>query len=357
MMVSKPVRPPWSDSSKNLVRDIVTHATQTSFDVMGDDTFAPDWPGVSWLPVYGGRGAYAPGLMEKARALKSVVTAPRAVDAFHLFFAPNAASGSALFPALKIKRRPVLHTICSVPREFDTAARWIHADVAIALSEYTASNLRSAGVNEVRLIPPGIDPDRFGPPDFDPEMARPTLLFAGDYEVGGGAERIIGCAAAVIDVVPDAHFVFACRPKTGEAAAKEASAKAQVAAAGLNDSFTFLGEVADVGELLRSCTVCTLPIDSTWRKMDIPLVLLEAMALGKPVLVTDRAPLREILAEGGGVEVPAADTEALAEAIVQLFTDTDRRKTLAREAAAAVRKKWDIRKIAHTYDALYAELA
>ena len=356
MVISKPVRPPWSDSSKNLVRDIVTHARHTSFDLMGDSEFQPAWRGANWLPVYGGRGAYAPGLAEKARALGAILRAPRAVDAFHLFFAPNPASGAALRPVLALKRRPVVHTICSVPRSFETAARWISADVTVALSEYTAGHLRAAGVPDVRLIPPGIDPDRFGSPSECPFPSRPTLLFAGDYEVGGGAERLIECAPGVLSAVPDAKFVFACRPKTAEAAGGEADARARVADAGLSDSFEFLGEVTDVGVLLRSCTICVLPIDSTWRKMDIPLVLLEAMALGKPVVVTDQPPLSEILAGGGGRQVPTHDSDALADTLVSMLSDATVLHALGVEAAASVRENWNIAALAGRYEELYASL-
>jgi phosphatidylinositol alpha-1,6-mannosyltransferase len=356
MVISKPVRPPWSDSSKNLVRDIVTHARGTTFDLMGDPGFRPDWPGVNWLSVYGGRGAYAPGLAEKARALGAVLRAPRSVDAFHLFFAPNPASGGALRPVLALKRRPVVHTICSVPRSFETAARWISADVTVALSEYTAHHLREAGVPNVQMISPGIDPERFGSPDDAPFPSRPTLLFAGDYEVGGGAQRLIECAPAVLSEVPGAKFVFACRPKTAAAADGEAQARAAVSAAGLSGSCEFLGEVKDVGGLLRSCTICVLPIDSTWRKMDIPLVLLEAMALGKPVVVTDQPPLSEILAGGGGRHVPTHDAEALAAALVSMLSDETALRGLGAEAASSVRQRWNITTLAGRYEELYAAL-
>lgn len=356
MVISKPVRPPWSDSSKNLVRDIVTHSTRTSFDLMGDPEFQPEWRGANWLSVYGGRGAYAPGLAEKARALGSVLKAPRSVDAFHLFFAPNPASGGALRPVLALKRRPVVHTICSVPRSFETAARWINADVTVALSEFTAENLRAAGVPDVRLIPPGIDPERFGSPSACGFPSRPTLLFAGDYEVGGGAQRLIECAPAVIAAVPEVKFVFACRPKTADAAAGEAEARQKVADAGLTESFEFLGEVKDVGELLRSCTIAVLPIDSTWRKMDIPLVLLEAMALGKPVVVTDQPPLSEILAGGGGRHVPTHDSEALGETLVAMLSDEQSLRTLGDEAAVSVRTNWNIATLAGRYEDLYESL-
>jgi phosphatidylinositol alpha-1,6-mannosyltransferase len=306
--------------------------------------------------VYGGRGAYAPGIAEKARALTAVLRAPRAVDAFHLFFAPNPVSGAALNPTLALKRRPVVHTICSVPQSFETAARWIRADVTVALSNYTAARLSDAGVANVVKISPGIDPHRFGAIDLDDVPARPTVLFAGDYEVGGGAGRLIDCARSVIDAVPDARFVFACRPKTGDAAEGERTARRRVADAGLDAAFEFFGEVSDVGAMLRSCTVCALPIDSTWRKMDIPLVLLEAMALGKPIVVTDRPPLSEILEGGGGIAVPTNDPESLGAALISILDDDARRRDLGAAAAQGVLAHWDISKLAADYDALYAEL-
>ena len=71
-------------------------------------------------------------------------------------------------------------------------------------------------------------------------------------------------------------------------------------------------------------------------------VLLEAMASGVPVIGADVGPTREILAHGGGITVPAADPQALADAIEMLARDPARRAEIATAGIAyAASRSWD----------------
>jgi glycosyltransferase involved in cell wall biosynthesis len=71
-------------------------------------------------------------------------------------------------------------------------------------------------------------------------------------------------------------------------------------------------------------------------------VLLEAMASGLPVVASDVAPTRELLAGGGGVTVPPGDAEAFARAIDELAGDPARRAAIAaRGLAYAATCSWD----------------
>jgi len=73
-----------------------------------------------------------------------------------------------------------------------------------------------------------------------------------------------------------------------------------------------------------------------------PLVLLEAMALGRPVVAADcLAGPADLLAGGAGVLVPPRDPEALAAALVDLGGDAARRADLSRRAAACAEEyRW-----------------
>lgn len=360
--MSKPIRPPWTDSSKNLVRDLVRWCDHTRFTLMGDRDFQPAWEGVSWRPVYGAEGAYAPSLRQNGRVFLDLVKPDFRHQIDHFFFAPNPSSCRALRTLKRLRRKPVVHTICSVPRTFDGIEEILAADVHIALSRWTADRLEDEGVPLVRYIPPGIDPNLVVP-DPDSTLAvdldvvdRPVVLFAGDYEVGGGAELLIDSWPGVLDAEPEACLVLACRPKTDEAGEREAEVRRRVEGEGLTRSVRFLGQIGNMPDLLHLSTVVAMPVGSTYRKMDIPLVLLEAMVLSKPLVVSDANPVRETLSHGGGLEVPRSDSTALAEALVQILTDQDLRRTLGTQAREAVEQNWHISYVALKYEALYEEL-
>lgn len=360
-MVSKPVRPPWTDSSKNLVRDVVTWSQRTHYALMGGG-FEPDWPRVRWDRVYRDGGNYAPGLSQNVRAFRHLLRSDKQVALFHFFFAPNPLTCRALRPIVALKRRPSVHSVCSVPNSFEGIDRLLFADAVVALSQFTTGKLTDAGVVDVRHIPPGIDPTLLAPdpasdlPDRLGVRGRPVVLFAGDYEVGGGAEALVRALPHVLQRTPDAKLVFACRLKTDDAKAREHSVREMAGAAGFGDRIVYLNEVDRMGDLLGLATVATLPVTSTYRKMDIPLVLLEAMALGVPVVVSDTEPVRETVAQGGGLAVPAHDPEALGSAIGELLADEIRGSRIGTEAVSAVERFWHVRRTASQYEDLYDEL-
>ena len=94
-------------------------------------------------------------------------------------------------------------------------------------------------------------------------------------------------------------------------------------------------ELPPAADFLRRLDIVVLP--SRWEGH--PLVLLEAMALGKPIVASAIPGIREVLEPAGaGVLVPPDDEAALAAALRQLVADPERRDALgarAREEAAS----------------------
>lgn len=94
----------------------------------------------------------------------------------------------------------------------------------------------------------------------------------------------------------------------------------------LGDGIRFLGQVDDVPGLLG---VAQLVAHSSTRE-GCPNGILEPMAAGLPVVATDIEGAREALGEDCPFLVPAANPEALADAICRLLDDDQRRRQLGR---------------------------
>jgi 2-deoxystreptamine N-acetyl-D-glucosaminyltransferase/2-deoxystreptamine glucosyltransferase len=89
----------------------------------------------------------------------------------------------------------------------------------------------------------------------------------------------------------------------------------------------------DVVALFRAVDVGLLT--SAWE--NLPHTLLEALAVGTPVIATAVGGIPEVVVDGkNGVLVPAGDVAAIAAAIDRLRTDDELRRALARAAAASV---------------------
>jgi glycosyltransferase involved in cell wall biosynthesis len=89
-----------------------------------------------------------------------------------------------------------------------------------------------------------------------------------------------------------------------------------------------LGQRDDIPELLQRCDIVVLP---SVGQEDFPLVILEAMAAGRPVVATTVAGIPEQVVHGKtGLLVPPGDVEELASAIAGLMKDPERQRSLGK---------------------------
>lgn len=114
------------------------------------------------------------------------------------------------------------------------------------------------------------------------------------------------------------------------------------------------GPCADVRPWLYAADAVVLP--SRWE--GLALAPLEAMACGRPVVLTDVSGARESLPpeDGPDLLVPPEDPPALAAALVRLLRDDRLRDRTARRAADHVRASFDVRRTAGAVLGLYQEL-
>jgi N,N'-diacetylbacillosaminyl-diphospho-undecaprenol alpha-1,3-N-acetylgalactosaminyltransferase len=101
-----------------------------------------------------------------------------------------------------------------------------------------------------------------------------------------------------------------------------------------------LGEVPDVRPILARADVVVLP---SYRE-GTPRALLEAAAMGKPVITTDTVGCREVV-DGGvnGLLVPVKDVKALAQAMVCLINNPDMRKRMGKAGREKMEREFDER--------------
>ena len=356
-VISEPLRPPWSARARGLVRDLVRWCDETRFTVMGDGSFEPEWEGVHWRHPYAPGGQDSDLLERRSRAFLDLVVPDLKHQVDHFFVAPDPASVGTMRMLRRLRRKPAVHTLCSIPSTFDGVDRLLFGDVHVALTRWTADRLEEEGVPMVRFIAPGIDPNLVLP---DPEAEStepathedpPTVLFPADYEPVAGTRRLLGAWDAVRAAVPDARLVVAVRD-----AGEDLHLVRDLIQRRSRPGVSIAHPVPSMPALLRRCSVVAFPAERTQTRLDIPRVLLEAMTLSRPVIVADRPPVRETLEYGGGVAVPPDDPEALGHAIVTVLSDESDRARIGQEGRQAVEQHWHIAHAALRYERLYQEL-
>jgi glycosyltransferase involved in cell wall biosynthesis len=167
--------------------------------------------------------------------------------------------------------------------------------------------------------PSGEDAARGTPP------RAPTVLVAANFYPIKGHRDLVEAMPRVLQRCPNVQFVLA-----GDGPTLPAIRRA-VEARGLGASVRFAGAVPDARGLLAQSDALVVPS----RSEGLPLAVLEALALGKPVVATRVGGIPEIVTDGAtGLLVPPEDPGAMAEALVRLLAEP----ALARALGAAGRE-------------------
>ena len=113
----------------------------------------------------------------------------------------------------------------------------------------------------------------------------------------------------------------------------------------------YLGRRADVPTLLAISDLFVLP---SYLREGVPRVLLEAGALGLPLVTTDAPGCREVVRHGeNGVLVPARDGQALASTVFDLLADPARRRRMGRASRELVTETFHLDIVAAAYARIY----
>lgn len=313
----------------------------------------PDAPtGGRGLPVASWDGT--PRVPERLQVALASAAVARRVDLVHAVLT----IGSA-FPAFSRARgpllgggTPVLHTVPGV-RDPALPARSRPLGRTVALSRTTARTLSEAGFGEVRVVPPMIELDRW-PPAERVRGATPMVLFAGHHDVGGGAVEAIEAAAAAARTGTRLRLVLAVRGRPGEDRARlTAELRRRAVHRGLAEP-AVLGYVDDMRALITSADVLLFPPRGLTGKADVPLSVLEALATGRPVLLSD---LPEFDALGDAVlRAPPGDADRTGALLARLLAEPGWWARCAATGRRTVAERFGRRPFLDAYRALYGEL-
>ncbi len=229
------------------------------------------------------------------------------------------------------------------------AARW--TDVILCVSESERLEGERAGLRaRWRVVPNGVDLNRLvAATEQDRIAARarlgegegPLVVCVGRLSKQKGQDVLLDAWARVLQVVPSARLVL-----VGEGPERPTLERRRVA------GVHFAGERADVADWLAAADVVAMP--SRWEGMS--LVMLETMAVGRSIVATDVAGVKESLPQGYGGIVPTEDASDLAAAVVERLIDPKLRVVEERTVRRLVERNHDLRRTLASVGSVYLEV-
>jgi glycosyltransferase involved in cell wall biosynthesis len=250
-----------------------------------------------------------------------------------------------LVPARLTHRAVVVHlhggSFDGFYRDSPRMLRWLvrfclkHVDRAVVLGDAFRAIFSGLIPQErVCVVPNGIpgEPYQEHSIPFGAAPRKFRVLYLGNLWQSKGFLDFIHAAPSVLERYPDAEFLL-----MGDDSFPEAkSAQAWVREHGLGNAVRFLGvrQGADKIEILKGSDVVVFPSRGSEGQ---PLVLLEAMAAGVPIIATRHATADQTLGENGAFYIRSGDPADLAEKVIVLLGDPNQRSLIA----ARNRARWE----------------
>jgi phosphatidylinositol alpha-mannosyltransferase len=204
---------------------------------------------------------------------------------------------------------------------------------------------------DYRIIPNGVDTSRFHP-DVPPrpELAdgRLNILFVGRLDPRKGVPVLLDALPLVRKDVPEARVIVVGDSFLRPWLAREQGGRRR-------DHVRFVGAVAP-SELPSYYASAHLVVSPALRNESFGIVLLEAMASGKPVVASDIPGYRAVIEDGvDGLLAPPGDPASLARALTALLRDPARRLGLS-AAGRAKAETYGWGRVTERLEAYYLEV-
>jgi glycosyltransferase involved in cell wall biosynthesis len=233
-------------------------------------------------------------------------------------------------------------------------------DHVFAVSREVLASIRFPAFLRPRRLPPtetlyyGLDPAAvagWGSPagvreELGVPAGAPTVCMVGNFRPDKGHGYLLEAVVQVRRSFPEVRFVLV------GLGPREKEIRGRSRRMGLDSTVVFAGFREDAPRIAAACDVFVLPS----LREGLPVALLEAMTLGRPLVATRVGGVPEVVEDGRqGILVPPAQPAALARALVSLLGDPSLRQRLgaaARERAAEFDIRRSVRRMEDVYEGL-----
>jgi glycosyltransferase involved in cell wall biosynthesis len=314
-----------------------------------------DIKGLQFIPIYmkTQSSGYIYGMEYCLRAICTIIK----LNSKYRFDIIHGHSGFAIYGIVTallgiMMNLPTLHTVyCPLKPSFKekivvkTAFRFINKIVAMTDNVY--NSLLKVGINKqkVEKVLPVIDFSNYCPKEsgigakeklLGDEFTGKVILFVGNLKPNKGMDLLIEVVKNLKNRFQHIKAVITTEIKMPQLANTKTKiffqkVNEKIKKYQLKDSLVFLETVENMPQLINVSDLVVVSFRNTFGPSDYPLIALESMACGKPVVAFDVGGLPELIKNGyNGQLVKLGDTEEMAKVISGFFSNKGQLEELGR---------------------------
>jgi glycosyltransferase involved in cell wall biosynthesis len=369
LLITRPICPPWDEASKNFAYFLSKNIDSVEFGLLTNGII-PDMPSnVRQKVIYTSNDF---SYFQKLRLIRNLRKIKNDYDILHYIFTPTKQNSFLLKHFVNYKKRKETKTIQTIATLREDLYKekeikdLLFGDLIITYSDYAKDKLNKLGFNNVKRVYPGIDLDLYSPASKDEELRKNLNLTKNDFVISYSGEYTrLGATDDFVNMVikyqselfrKNIKLIFACRIKNDKDARKRNSIIKSFSKKKLLELVRFPKTFNSMEKMYNLSDICLFPVQNMKGKFDIPLVIPEAMACGKPVVLSDLPILAELSNGQNSVIISRGDIDALAQSIFDLHDNPEKRKKIGIGARKFVENRFDIKKIAEIYEKIYEKL-
>jgi len=370
LYVSRPLTPPWDEASKNfahnLAKEIAHDSNSPEIHLMTTRTKLGLPKHIKQEEIY----KYSEKdfkFSDKLRSLFFQLLFKNSFDIKHYFFTPTKSNSWMIKNLLRGKAKTI-QTVATLREDLFSdkeIKKMMFGDIITTYSDYAKNKLNSLGFENIYKIYPGIDLHDYYPREKSDEELKKACFtkdnfiinFAGEYIRLGAMDTVIDSFIEVSKQIPEARLSLAVRVKNEKDAEKKEAVVAKLKKENILDKISFHDSGSyKMSDIYNLSDISIFPAGNMKGKFDIPLVVIEAMACAKPVIISDLPILKEFSGDNNSIAVEKDSAPALTQAIVDLYNDKEKRLTLAKNALEYSHKNFNIHVAAQKYMEIYNRL-
>jgi len=369
LYISRPITPPWDEASKNfaynLAKEISLNSNSPKIHLMTTHTQLDLNENIKQEEIYK-HSEKDYKLSDKLRALFFQFLFKNSFDIKHYFFTPTPGSSKLIKKFLKGKSKAI-QTVATIREDLlsdPEIEEMMFGDIIVTYSQYAKEKLENMGFKNVYKIYPGIDLSDYYPREKSEEELKKAnfkkedfiINFSGEYIRLGAMDTVIESFIEIAKQIPSARLSLAVRVKNEKDTVKKEEVIAKLKEAGILEKVSFHDDGKyKMSDIYNLSDISIFPISDMKGKFDVPLAVIEAMACGKAMIISDLPILREF-AQDNAIMIEKNSPQALTQAVLDLYNHPEKRLSIAKKALEYTHKNFNIHVAAQKYLEIYKKL-